>query len=91
MTPPRTVHERQMNTWQPPTELAAACPGAHAVQNSSPDLARAQIRVETSLLAGRRSGEINHPPGEVDGVVAKTLVEARHQRHLHRHRQCHAS
>ena len=91
MTPPRTAHERQMNTRQPPTELETARPSGRAAQNSSPDRARTQIRAETSLLAGRRSGEINHPPGEVDGVVAKTLVEARHQRHLHRHRQCHAS
>src|ERR1700730_7899015 len=49
------------------------------------------IRVETSALTGRRSGEIDHPPREVDGMVAKTLIEARHQRHLHRHRQYHAS
>jgi hypothetical protein len=33
--------------------------------------------VEASLLAGRRSYEIDHPAREVDGVVAKTLVETR--------------
>ena len=67
-----------MNTRQPTTEFAAVCPRAQAVQNSAPDNASAQIRVEASLLAGRRSGEISHPPREVDGVVAKTLVETRH-------------
>jgi hypothetical protein len=37
----------------------------------------------------RRPGEVDHPAGDVDSVVAQTLVEACHQRHLHRHRQRH--
>ena len=37
----------------------------------------------------RRPGEVDHPARDVDSVVAQSLVEARHQRHLHRHRQCH--
>src|SRR6476469_893174 len=39
------------------------------------------------VLRGPR--EVDNPTGDVDGVVAKTLVEASHQRHLHRHRQRH--
>jgi len=40
-----------------------------------------------TILAG--PGEVDHPAGDVDRVGAETLVEARHQRHLHRHRQRH--
>jgi len=36
-----------------------------------------------------RPREVDHPAGDVDRMVAKALVETRHQRHLHRHRQRH--
>jgi hypothetical protein len=75
-----------MNARQPDTELANTCRSAHAVQDSLSWHGRTQIRAETSLLAGRRSREIDHPLGEVDGVVAKPLVETGDQRQLHRHR-----
>ena len=45
--------------------------------------------VEPSRLAGRTSGEVDHPAGDVESVVGQTLVKARHQRQLHRHRKCH--
>src|SRR5262249_36796091 len=35
-----------------------------------------------------RSRKVDDPAGDVDRMVAKALVEARHQGHLHRHRQC---
>src|SRR5262249_8486360 len=37
------------------------------------------------------SGEVDHPAGDVGSVVGQTLVEARHQRQLHRHRKLHLS
>ena len=39
----------------------------------------------------RTSGEVDHPAGDIDSVVAETLVKARHQRQLHRHRKCYLS
>ena len=47
--------------------------------------------VEPSRLAGRMSGEVDHSAGDVESVVGQTLVKARHQRQLHRHRKCHLS
>ena len=40
---------------------------------------------------GPTSGEVDHPSGDVGSVVGQTLVKARHQRQLHRHRKCHLS
>ena len=34
--------------------------------------------------------KVDHAAGDVHGVVAETLVGARHQRHLHRHWYCHS-
>jgi hypothetical protein len=39
----------------------------------------------------RGASQVNHAPCYVDGVVTEPLVEARHQRHLHRDRQRHPS
>ena len=60
--------------------------------------ARRAVTSRRGTCAGKSSGvgardlrvgprEVGHPAGDVDRVVTKTLVEARHHRHLHRHRQ----
>ena len=50
------------------------------------------IRTETAgMPLMRMPGEIDHPAGDVECVVGQTLVAARYQRQLHRHRDCHLS
>ena len=65
----------------------AACPVV-VVPRHSPGRAPGVTR-EPPLLRGLGSGQVDHPAGDVDGVVTKTLVEPRHQRHLHGHRYRH--
>jgi hypothetical protein len=42
--------------------------------------------MEPSKLAGRMSGEVDHPAGDVDRMVTQALVKPRHQRQFHCHR-----
>ena len=81
----------------PAGQATQCCGGPQAAPRGSHLLRRllrmterhpAVCRVGSRLfLRGPR--EVDDPAGDVDGVVAETLVEASHQCHLHRHRQRH--
>ena len=44
------------------------------------------LELATHTRRRYRSCEVDHSAGDVDSVIGQTLVEACHQRHLHRHR-----
>ena len=66
-------------------------PGAGALPPAwGPGSARAgPHRKNDADLAGRRPGQVAHPAGDVDGMIAEPVIEPRYQRHLDRHRGLH--
>ena len=71
---------------RPSTRPATNGPGRPA-RASGPKAGSAFALV--APLPGRRPGQVAHPAGDIDGMVAKPLVKARHQRHFDRHRARH--
>ena len=66
-------------------------PGAGALPPAwGPGSARAgPHRKNDADLAGRRPGQVAHPAGDVDRMIAEPVIEPRYQRHLDRHRGLH--
>src|SRR5262249_10716738 len=80
----RAAHRAGTTTCAWPRRATTPRPAWAAPTGSAPSRRIPELVTYSAVLAG--PGEVDHPAGDIDRVVAKALVEAGHQRHLHRHR-----